>query len=226
MNRRIREIPTIRRAVTAVAALGVALALPLSAYAAPMSIVVDPGHGGKDPGAVSGGVKEKTTNLKISRAVADEARRQGWTVAMTRNSDKYVRLSKAPALANKRRADVFVSIHSNSTGKKTLGNMTIYRSTQGKRLGKAIMGQLAPMTPYKDIGNRRDVRGLAVLRHSKRPAVLVEVLSVSAPSERRQLTDPAFQKNVAQAIVRGIAKYKGVDYKPVDSSTEPTATNQ
>jgi len=194
----------MRRLTTAIVTVGVAIALPAGAYAAPVRVVIDPGHGGKDPGAMSKGVVEKKTNLKISRAVAKEARRQGWDVKMTRKTDKFVALEKRPAKANSSRADVFVSIHSNSTGKAALGNMTIYRTKQGKRLGRAIMSELKPMTSYKDIGNRRDVRGLAVLRASKRPAVIVEVLSVTASRERKQLKSEKAQKKYARAIVRGI----------------------
>jgi len=203
----------IRRCAVTLAGIGLALALPAAAQASSVRLVIDPGHGGKDPGAMSGGVKEKDTNLQISRAVAKAARRQGWEVEMTRKTDKFVPLEKRPQSANRKRADVFVSIHSNSMGKAAKGNMTIYRSKQGKRLGRAIMREMDRMTEYKDIGNRRDTRGLAVLRASKRPAVIVEVLSVAAPKERKQIKDPKAQKKYAEAIVRGVATYEGVKYK-------------
>ncbi len=227
MNAASQKFSAKRRFAVTVAGLGLALALPASAYAAPVSIVIDPGHGGKDPGAVSHGLQEKRSNLAISLAVAKEAKRQGWKVSMTRDDDRFIPLNKRPAKANRSRADVFVSIHSNSTGSRKDGTMAIYRSKSGKRLGRAIMSELQPLTPYKDIGNRKDVRGLAVLRGSKRPAVLIEVLSVSTPSERRQLKDPEARAKYAQAIVRGIAKFKHVDYKPIDQpqpelKTEPT----
>ena len=84
------------------------------------------------------------------------------------------------------------------------------------------MSQLSPLTSYKDIGNRKDVRGLAVLRASKRPAVIVEALSITAPTERAQLLNTQAQKKYAQAIVRGIARYKHVAYKPLPSTTPTT----
>lgn len=211
---------TVRRLAVAIATLGVALAIPVSAYAG-VSVMIDPGHGGKDPGAVASGIVEKRVNLAISRAVAAEVRRQGWTAAMTRNNDRFVPLVIRPAKATSRRADVFVSIHANSTGKATKGAMTIYRSKQGRRLGAAIMSQLARLTPYKDIGNRSDVRGLAVLRAAKTPAVIVEVMSVTAPAERRKLKNPKVQKRIAQAIVRGIARYEGVRYKDPERKPAP-----
>lgn len=205
----------VRRSAAAIAAAGLVLAMPTTAMAANVRVMIDPGHGGKDPGAVSGNVVEKKVNLQISRAVAKEARRQGWDVAMTRNNNRFIPLEKRAAKASTYRADMLVSIHANSTGKQHKGGMTIYRTKQSKRLGRAIMGEMAPITRYKDIGNRRDVRGLAVLRASKKPAVIVEVMSVTAPHEKRRIKDPKVQKRIAQAIVRGIANYKGVDYKPV-----------
>jgi N-acetylmuramoyl-L-alanine amidase len=192
--------------------------------------VVDAGHGGKDPGAVSGGLVEKSSNLRISRAVVKEAKRQGWSVKMSRTGDQFIPLESRPSKANSSKDSVFVSIHSNSTGSAKLGSMTIYRSKSGKRLGRAIMKELAPLTPYKDEGNRADVRGLAVLRVSKRPAVLVEALSVSTPVERRQLKDPEAQRKIAQAIVKGVAEFKGVTYKPVSkpkkAATKPKKASQ
>lgn len=216
MKLRIGNSTTTLGRLAATAALGLSLTLPATAFAAPVRLMIDPGHGGKDPGAVSGPAVEKKINLQISRAVAKEARRQGWSVAMTRDSDRFIPLTQRPARATSYRADVFVSIHANSTGKSQKGAMTIYRTKQGKRLGRAIMGELSPLTRYRDIGNRSDVRGLAVLRASKKPAVIVEVMSVTAPRERNRIRDPKVQKRIAQAIVRGIAKYKGVHYKSAE----------
>jgi N-acetylmuramoyl-L-alanine amidase len=177
-------------------------------------LFVDPGHGGKDPGAVSGGLAEKDSNLRIARLVEKSAKRQGWDVKLSRNSDVFVPLTERPRKAKAFKATSFVSVHSNSTGKKALGNMTIYRSKSGKRLGANIMRELKPLTDHKDIGNRRDVRGLVVLKKAKTPATLVEVLSVSTPKERKMLKDPKFQKAAAEAIVKGVAKHEGVKYVP------------
>lgn len=198
------------------------VALPTTAFAK-VSLVIDPGHGGKDPGAMSGGVREKHTNLAISKEIAHEARRQGWKVHMTRTTDRFIPLTLRSRQANRTKADVLVSVHSNSTGEKALGNMTIYRGKKSKRLGDAIMSELAPMTNYADIGNRKDVRGLAVLRTSKRPTVIVEILSVTNRGERRQITDPTRQREYARAVVRGIAKFEGVKYKPVKNEKPNTA---
>jgi N-acetylmuramoyl-L-alanine amidase len=210
----------VDRILTAFLAAGLAAALASTAtpaHAAPnrVRLMVDPGHGGSDPGAASNGLNEKDSNLRIGRMVVQAAKRQGWAVATTRADDRFIGLAERPARANSWKATALVSVHSNSVGSpKNVGHMTIYRGAAGARLGKSIMDELAPLTAYKDLGNRSDVRGLAVLRRAKQPAVIVELLSVTSPSESRKLRDPVAQRVMAEAIVRGIARFHGVKYVP------------
>lgn len=189
-------------------------------------LVIDPGHGGKDPGAVSGNIYEKNTSLAISRLVYDAAVRQGWNVLMTRNSDVFVPLNQRPAMAAGFGATAFVSIHSNSYGPVPKGNMTIYRSGQGAALGQKIMNQMAPLTDYSDIGNVSDSRGLAVLRGATMPATLVEVMSLSAPAEVEALVNPEVQSRYAEAIVKGVAEYHGISYVPPATAAPAPAPEQ
>ncbi|EQB39400.1 hypothetical protein M947_06995 [Sulfurimonas hongkongensis] len=82
-------------------------------------IVIDPGHGGKDPGAVGyKRYREKVVVYKISKELKKILKARGYTVYMTRESDKYIKLSQRTAFANKKKADVFVSIHANAVGRK------------------------------------------------------------------------------------------------------------
>lgn len=209
---RIKTLLGRSAAVLAVAGTLTAAA-PAAAHAAPVRLYVDPGHGGKDPGAVGGAI-EKKTNLQISKLVIASAKRQGWSVKSSRTTDRFVPLTQRPRKANAWKADVLVSIHSNSLGKRRAGNMTIYRNPASRRLGNNIMRELKPLTRYGDIGNRKDVRGLAVLRGAKQPAVIVELLSVSSPAEARALRSPAQQRRMAEAIVRGVAAHEKVRYRP------------
>jgi len=78
------------------------------------TIVIDAGHGGKDPGAVSGGKREKDIVLSISKRVYRQLRTLGFRVKMTRNSNKYLTLGRRTRMANRYKADLFVSIHANS----------------------------------------------------------------------------------------------------------------
>jgi N-acetylmuramoyl-L-alanine amidase len=210
-----RAVSRLRGRLSAVIALALVLTtIPATAFAAPPRVWIDPGHGGSDPGAVANATQEKDTNLEISRMVVAGLRRQGFAVGVSRNSDYFVGLRERPAGAGAFGADMFVSIHSNSVDSmRAVGDMTIYRTGAGRQLGADIMNHLAPLTPYGDIGNRLDVRGLAVLRGATMPAaVLVELLSVSKADEAARLNDPASQRAMAEAIVHGITDYYGLRY--------------
>ncbi|MHB8762522.1 MAG: N-acetylmuramoyl-L-alanine amidase [Coriobacteriia bacterium] len=182
--------------------------------AARVRLMVDPGHGGKDPGAVSGTIYEKDISLHISAKVVSAAARQGWNVGLTRDADRFVPLDARPASAALWGATALVSIHANSYGPTPKGNMTIHRGGAGQVLGQEIMDEVAPLTAYEDIGNRHDVRGLAVLRGATVPAVIVEVLSLSAQPELEALVDSGVQTQYAEAIVKGVADFHGVAYVP------------
>jgi len=95
-------------------------------------VVIDPGHGGKDPGAIgSYGLKEKELVLDISRRVRDILTKKGVKVRMTRNSDVYVPLVRRADIANGINADIFVSIHANAVAKdkrSISGSETFYLS--------------------------------------------------------------------------------------------------
>ena len=80
-------------------------------------VVVDPGHGGKDPGAVANGLKEKDLNLAISKYLSAELQKRGYTVLLTRQDDRYLRLQERTDFANRHKADAFISVHINALPK-------------------------------------------------------------------------------------------------------------
>ncbi len=91
------------------------------------TIVIDPGHGGKDPGAIGrGGIKEKELTLEISKRLAKQLRGEGFTVYLTRESDIFVPLEERTAFANKKNADLFISIHMNSNRDKKVRGIEAY----------------------------------------------------------------------------------------------------
>lgn len=83
----------------------------------PKLVVIDPGHGGKDPGAVGNGLKEKDINLSISLLLAENLKKAGHSARLTRDKDVYITLQRRTDLANQWKADVFVSIHVNALPK-------------------------------------------------------------------------------------------------------------
>lgn len=91
------------------------------------TIVVDPGHGGKDPGAAANGVTEKNVNLAIGLELEKVLRAQGYNVIMTRRTDVYLKLQERTDIANNANADLFVSVHVNALpSKKSMTGFEIY----------------------------------------------------------------------------------------------------
>lgn len=111
-----------------------ALPVPLEAEGGgKVRVMLDPGHGGKDPGALgAGGVREKDVVLDISRRVQRLLEARGFEVLMTRRDDTFIPLSRRAGMANRLRADIFVSIHANSAQNHLArGGETFYYSEAG-----------------------------------------------------------------------------------------------
>jgi len=170
------------------------------------TVVVDPGHGGKDPGATSyHGYYEKTVVLSIARKVASYLENRGVRVIMTRNSDTFIELNERADIANRAGADLFVSIHADAHQSRSQNGYTIYvarsASWSSKKIGVAIeqaMGQTGLAS--KGIRNS-DFR---VLVRTACPAVLVECGYLSNPSDASLLYDTDFQDRIARSIANGI----------------------
>ncbi|MCL4479450.1 MAG: N-acetylmuramoyl-L-alanine amidase [Deltaproteobacteria bacterium] len=105
------------------------------AYSSIKTIVIDPGHGGKDPGAIGpDGVEEKNITLAIGRILADRLRKIGFHVIMTRDTNVFIPLEERTAIADMRNADLFISIHANaSIDRRTKGITTYYLSPASDR---------------------------------------------------------------------------------------------
>ena len=170
-------------------------------------IVIDPGHGGRDPGAVGpGGTKEADVNLAIAHLGKSRLERD-FTVFMTRQNDETVTLNTRSAFANAKRADLFISIHCNAaTNPLANGTETYYISKDGARLAKGIHERLVDLG-LRDRGIKQET--YAVLRKTKMPAVLVEAAFISNPEEEMRLGLIRFLTDVADAICDGVYDYFG-----------------
>ncbi|HEY8417329.1 MAG TPA: N-acetylmuramoyl-L-alanine amidase [Limnochordales bacterium] len=179
-------------------------------------VVVDAGHGGRDPGAIGpGGTQEKDVNLAIARQVALYLEQAGARVILTRDRDVYVELANRSRMANALGADVFVSIHADAIGpgRTASGTGTFYYPGLGEapeiganaRLGYAVHRELLAATGLPDRGVRQ--RAFHVLIHTEMPAVLVEVAFIDNPAEERLLNDPEFQRRAAMGIAQGVVRY-------------------
>ncbi|WP_330204046.1 N-acetylmuramoyl-L-alanine amidase [Cyanobacterium sp. Dongsha4] len=171
-------------------------------------VMIDPGHGGKDPGAIGiGGIQEKHIVLSISQQLARILEQQGIQVRMTRDSDYFVSLQGRTEMANRINADLFVSIHANSAGanKPQVSGYETYYFQNGKALADTIHRNVLRRVDVND----RKVRQARfyVLRTSNMPAVLVETGFVTGREDAAKLTNPAFQRQIAEAIAAGIIEY-------------------
>lgn len=174
-------------------------------------VVIDPGHGGKDPGALSVTKKhEKDFNLSVALKVqALLFKENNIDVVMTRDSDSYPTLSERAKLANEVNANVFVSIHGNSNpSSKPSGTETYYyERASSKDLANVIHKYLVKATGLSDRGVKNS--SLHVIRETKMPAVLVEVGFLSNSIDEQVMYSDDKQNLVAQAIVDGIKEYLG-----------------
>ncbi|MCD8380665.1 MAG: N-acetylmuramoyl-L-alanine amidase [Lachnospiraceae bacterium] len=170
------------------------------------TIVVDPGHGGEDPGCMSGSIWECDINLAIAEKVAAFLERYGATVIMTRTEDEYLSLTDRAEIANEAEADYFVSLHCNSyDDDASISGLECYYYP-GMEDGEAFA---AAITEYMEENTEINVRkyedsDLSVLRNTTMTAVLIEMGYMSSPTELRQLTSDSYQTELAQAVAEGI----------------------
>lgn len=173
-------------------------------------VVLDPGHGGRDPGAVGrGGLQEKQVIFPIAQEVAALLTQQGIRVVMTRYDDREVDLEPRVQVAEQSNATVFVSIHANaiSLDRPEVNGVETYHSGSpgGRQLAQAIHQSLLENLPTRD----RQVREARfyVIRRTSMPAALVEVGFVTGAEDAPRLADPAYRSRVAAAIAQGILRY-------------------
>ncbi|MCL6450041.1 MAG: N-acetylmuramoyl-L-alanine amidase family protein [Acetobacteraceae bacterium] len=186
---------------------GLAFDLPVS-FLYGRRVVIDPGHGGQDPGAIGpAGTREKEVNLAVCLILRELLSSQGAEVIMTREDDSAVELADRPALANRVGADAMLSVHANAFWiDSRQGFEVYYYASHGssRRLAQAIHAEMAALG-LNDRGVRTE--RFVVLREARVPAALVEAAFLSNPDEERLLLDPAFHRRLAEALARGLARF-------------------
>ena len=174
-------------------------------------VVIDPGHGGPDPGAIGiGGIRESDIVLDVSRQVKNLLTEKGVKVRLTRNREIDLDLPPRVSLANRTDADIFVSIHANaSRGKRRdiNGLETFYYSGwRGRLLAKKIQKQITKVSPGSPDRGVRQGRYF-VIRNTRMPAVLVEIGFLTGKLDARRLEKSIHRKRIAYAIAKGIIEY-------------------
>jgi N-acetylmuramoyl-L-alanine amidase len=173
------------------------------------TVVIDPGHGGKDPGATSVlGYYEKNINLAVARKVAWLLEQKGLRVKMTRTDDYFVELEDRAAMANNINADLFVSIHADSFPKSSRRGFTVYvakaASSSSRRAANDIVRSMSG-TGLNSFGV--DTANYHVLTATRGPAVLVELGYLTNRREAALLSSGSFQNRLAEAVADGITDY-------------------
>ena len=172
-------------------------------------VVIDPGHGGRDPGAVGiSGLQEADIVLDISQQVTSLLEGQGVQARLTRTQDIEIDLAPRVEQANRANADLFVSIHANAINmsRPDVNGLETYYLGSGLELANTIHRSILQAIP--DLPDRRVRRAnFYVLRNTQMPAVLVETGFVTGADDARRLQDAAYRSRMAAAIARGILQY-------------------
>ena len=174
-------------------------------------VVLDPGHGGPDPGAIGiGGLRESEVVLDVSKRIKNLLSEKGVNVRMTRTNEVDLDLPPRVSLANRTDADIFVSIHANaSRGKRRdiNGLETFYFSGwRGRLLARRIQKEILKASPGSPDRGVRQGR-FYVIKNTRMPAVLVEVGFLTGKLDSRRLEKSFHRSKIAHAIAKGILQY-------------------
>ncbi|NJP08896.1 MAG: N-acetylmuramoyl-L-alanine amidase [Leptolyngbyaceae cyanobacterium RU_5_1] len=211
-----RPQPTQTSPVRAIAAIPAAPSSPSNPLPAQIPrmpdgrpvVIIDPGHGGPDPGAIGiSGLQEKGIVLDIGTRVAVLLQQQGIQAFLTRNDDRDLGLEPRVQMAEQVNAAVFVSIHANaiSLSRPDVNGLETYYYQSGEELARMIHQSILQTTGVQD--RRVRTARFYVLRRTSMPSVLVEVGFVTGQDDAARLSNPSYRNQMAEAIARGILQY-------------------
>lgn len=190
------------------------------------NLVIDPGHGGKDPGAVGNNLKEKDINLGVALLLKEKLSpyKEKINLKLTRETDKALELSERTTISNNFKADLFISIHCNSsTNSSAQGVETYCYKLSNNKGANAIHSEIINSKAYTKDRKVKEAN-FYVLRNTNAHAVLIELAFISNSSDAKILKEK--QNDFAEAILKGILKYFNINYqenntKPLEPNVEP-----
>lgn len=185
-----------------------------------MKIVIDAGHGGKDPGAIGNGLQEKDLTLSISKKISAELRRHNIEVIETRKDDSYVTLKQRTDLANNSFADYFVSIHVNAFPDIAINGLETYYyldSTTGKAFATNVHNEVWAAGIFR-FDRKIKYDNFHVLRETNMPAILAELGFITNKEDSDVLK--ARETDIVEALVKGILKHIGYSEPPIEEPKE------
>ncbi len=173
-----------------------------------MKIVIDPGHGGIDDGALGSYSKEKDINLILSLKLKEQLVDRGIDIVMTREDDSYIDLQDRSDIANQNRADYFISMHCNSSSDSQISGTETYcysEYSEGYILAKILQNKIIQYNKNNDRGVK--TANFYVLRMTEMPAVLIETMFITNAEEEEQLNDTNWQDVFASQLSEAIGEY-------------------
>lgn len=185
-----------------------------------MKLFIDPGHGGKDPGATGNGLVEKTLNLAVALALEAQLQRSGIEVMLSRYVDEEVSLRQRTDKANVWGADIFLSIHHNGFSDPSARGIETYYSVrpgESKQLADTVQKALCATLSLPNRGVKTKVNSVGrdwyhVLRESRASvAVITESGFVTSPADAELLKQPDFPRRQAEVLAGVIKALYGQD---------------
>jgi N-acetylmuramoyl-L-alanine amidase len=173
------------------------------------AVIIDPGHGGSDSGAIGPtGLREADVTLAIARSAQQALERRGIRVTLTRTDDSSVGLLDRPDIARRDGGVALISIHANgSLNIARKGTETHYRTRESAHLARLIQSEVVRALGEPDRGIR--TTDFHVITNTPMPAVLIETAFISNPDEEQLLRDPTVREQIAEAIARAVERFLG-----------------
>lgn len=181
-----------------------------------VTIVIDPGHGGKDQGAhkKNPSYQEKDLTLSTAKMLAKYLTQMGFNTIVTRDTDVFIPLDARAGFANSNRADLFVSVHYNAAASPDAHGIEVFYFKEGKdrdrvvaskSLADAVLGRLVAQTNAKSRGVKHG--NLAVVRETEMPAILVEGGFLTNNDELTNIQNPQYRSTLARGIALGVRDF-------------------
>jgi len=169
------------------------------------TVVIDPGHGGKDSGVARNHLQEKDLVLDVALRLRPKLQAAGFKTVMTRTTDVFIPLETRAAISNMHSSVFFISIHFNDSPARQIHGATVYYlSPAAEPMAVAISNSLGTITFNRGILTAH----FRVLRKNHYPAVLVECGFISNRAEARRCATPQFREQIAQCIANAIIKQR------------------
>jgi len=192
----------------------------VSAYtssSSPFTLVIDPGHGGSDDGAVLGQLNEKQLTLALASKVRSLAASKGLKVISSRSTDTHVTLKDRARI----KGDFLLSLHFNTSANRSQNGIEIISSHSASTARRSQIEQLSYRLyqNFKSLDGiatsqfARSVTGSYILKNSNAPSIMLELGYLSNMGDKQFLTDPARQDEMARAIVKSVVEYSNTQQK-------------